>query len=191
MAFAYKIGFSAHMPDRLYALDKPSGVFCEFNPIRMVNVPNMMEFEHQLHEMCKTWRLSKKEGFGVRVKNGGDPVEVMEACKEFGAFQKIVLAAFDLLRSAIPNQPEDSLNPILYRKKVTTKKQKQSTGLNLGNEEPSANPIKTNKDYSDTPAAIKKREQYATPEGKKKQAEYTARYKAKKLAAQRQVTVTI
>jgi len=183
------------MADRLYDLSRPTGVFSSFNIIRKVFVPDMKKFESRLHTQLAPWRVSKKEGFGVLVKNSLDMNEITQAVEKFAVFKQVALGAFDTLLDAFPDQPtepevqvpEPIIQPVLQAVHV------HAVALPMVRDEAVvlAAPRKYNKpQYSNNPSAVKQRLRYQNNlEARKKQADANAKCKAKKLAAQGQATV--
>lgn len=171
--FIWKVGFTKNITDRLYDLSRPTGVLSPFYVIRKVFVPDMKKFEDRFHAQFAPWRVSKKEGFGVLVKNGLDMNEIVQAIEKFTVFKQVALGAFDTLLDAFPDQPAEAA--------VDAVQVQSETPLTIA----TSVSLKKKRELSTTTAAVKARQRYATAEGKKKQAEYTARYKSKKVGKSR------
>lgn len=197
--FILKVGFSKNMTDRLYDLSRPTGVFSSFYIIRKVFVPDMKKFEDRLHAQFAPWRVSKKEGFGILVKNGLDMNEITQAVEKFSVFKQVAIGAFDTLLDAFPDQPTEPEvrvpEPAPVQQTVVRAVNVHAVALPIAKGEVTvlAAPRKYNKpQYSNNPSAVKQRLRYQNnPEARKKQADANAKSKAKKLAAQRQAAGVI
>jgi hypothetical protein len=193
--FIWKVGFSKNMADRLYDLSRPTGVFSSFYVIRKVFVPDMKKFEDRLHAQFAAWRVSKKEGFGVLVKNSLDMNEITQAIDKFSVFKQVALGSFDTLIDAFPDQPTEPdvqvPEPAPVHDTVVQAVHVHAVALPMARGQVTA-PRKYNKPkYSTNPSAVEKRLRYQNdPEARKKQADANAKCKAKKLATQRQAIVT-